>query len=265
MKDIVLFDMDGTLTEPRQKVGRDIISILRKLSEHCEVGIVTGSDYDYLFEQCREIWYEIGSVPPSRISLMPCNGTKLYQYAVKNRKWQLKHSRDMREEIGQDAYNSLLTSLLAHQIVISCQNNLPLTGTFFHYRESMLNWCPVGRLANQQEREAWIKADTEQSIRERYLEEIFKEIKHAGVSVTAALGGSTSIDIYPTGWDKTYALNHFKDYRCWFVGDKCMPGGNDNTIYETLGGHGRAFATKSPENTCEIIEDIISRLPSEVS
>ena len=51
-KNIILFDMDGTLTESRQKFNSTILSsTLVELSQHADIGIVTGSDYDYLEEQ----------------------------------------------------------------------------------------------------------------------------------------------------------------------------------------------------------------------
>ena len=108
MRQIVLFDMDGTLTEPRQKIKWSTVCAIRELSEIAEIGIVTGSDHDYLVEQCRELWYGLNSAPPSRITLMPCNGTKMYKYSLDKRKWELKHSRDMRQEIGQKNYLSLI-------------------------------------------------------------------------------------------------------------------------------------------------------------
>ena len=36
------------------------------------------------------------------------------------------------------------------------------------------------------------------------------------------LGGSTSIDIYPLGWSKEYALRYFGDSGVYFWGDKCF-------------------------------------------
>ena len=51
MNNIVLFDMDGTLTEPRKVIKNDIVPALRELCKVTEIGIVTGSDYDYVRQQ----------------------------------------------------------------------------------------------------------------------------------------------------------------------------------------------------------------------
>ena len=76
------------------------------------------------------------------------------------------------------------------------------------------------------------------------------------IPLTAALGGSTSVDIYPVGWDKTFSLKHLEEDQAWFVGDKCFPGGNDWELYEELKKTGRSFITKCPSQTIEIIEEI---------
>ena len=77
------------------------------------------------------------------------------------------------------------------------------------------------------------------------------------------LGGETSFDIYPKGWDKTYALKHFPDHKCWFVGDRCTGSGNDKEIYDLLKKENRAFKTTGPEHTAEIIREKILPLLDE--
>ena len=60
VSEIILFDMDGTLTEPREEAGEDIMEALYDLSKEAEVGIVTGSDIDYIQEQIKTFSYEFG-------------------------------------------------------------------------------------------------------------------------------------------------------------------------------------------------------------
>ena len=48
---IVLFDMDGTLTPPRMEFDKTLLNPLRSLSEHSQIGILTGSDFDYVNQQ----------------------------------------------------------------------------------------------------------------------------------------------------------------------------------------------------------------------
>ena len=81
------------------------------------------------------------------------------------------------------------------------------------------------------------------------------------MDVTVKLGGDTSFDIYPNGWDKTYALTHFdrNQWDFWFIGDRCDETGNDYEIYRELKKEGRAFHTSSPEETVEFLDWYILR------
>ena len=90
--------------------------------------------------------------------------------------------------------------------------------------------------------------------------ELEKYIEGSCIDVTIALGGATSFDIYPTGWDKTYALNHYKNYEVFFVGDRCEKGGNDWHIYEQLKDDGNSYTTSGPRETVKIIDQIIEKL-----
>ena len=54
-KNIVLFDMDGTLTPAREAASIPIAVALNELSRYSTIGIVTGSQYEYLQQQCGTI------------------------------------------------------------------------------------------------------------------------------------------------------------------------------------------------------------------
>jgi phosphomannomutase len=171
----------------------------------------------------------------------------------------------MIDAIGQADYNYLIQSLIPHQLMISLNYELPYTGTFFHYRGSMLNWCPIGRQSGDFARKAWVNADTESGIRSYYMKQIQNIISSREIQASVALGGSTSFDIYPLGWNKTYVLKHLSDYSSiYFVGDRCEEGGNDWHIYNKLKDISDrdtgSFATSSMSDTMKIIQTLISKL-----
>ena len=262
-KTLALFDMDGTLTPARMAATDDVGKSLAKLSNHTKIGIVTGSDFDYLIQQCKSLWDGINATSPTDIFLLPCNGTKLYSWDWDTQQWVLQDSVDMMKHLGGEKFNQLMKTLIMAQFGYSCgEQNLPLTGHFISYRGSMLNWCPIGRNANNEQRNDFIEWDKKNSMRTEVMEELQKigdNLFGAG-ELEFALGGNTSIDIYPKGWDKTYALQHFPDHEYWFVGDRCGPTGNDRQIYELLAKENRGFKTTGPEETIEIIEEIIKCL-----
>ena len=265
MKKIVLFDMDGTLTPPRKELDRDLIPALRELAKISEIGIVTGSDHNYVLQQMgllmenSEIRY--------KLHILPCNGTKYYpppQAAAHTH--ELTFEKNMREDLGELNFTTVMRFILQRQSQLHLYN-IPLTGHFVDYRGSMINWCPVGRNANDNDRQRFEDFDKpDNSFRMNEIKGFEKFLAKASMlaRLTIKLGGETSFDIYPKGWDKTFALQHFEDYQCWFVGDRCGNGGNDQTIYEKLRVHGRSFEVKTTKDTLHLIfDEIIPRIAND--
>ena len=158
---IILFDMDGTLSEPRKKVNISIIDPMIRLSRCADIGIVTGSPMEYLEQQCHPLWDVIGHCT----TLFPCNGTKKYVFGS-DEKFTLYKESNMIEEIGRKSYNAIIAECAKKQHQMMYNQDLPFTGTFLQYRGSLLNWCPIGRDSGDDERKAWIDIDNEKNIRE---------------------------------------------------------------------------------------------------
>jgi phosphomannomutase len=130
----------------------------------------------------------------------------------------------------------------------------------------MINWCPIGRNANHAQRQEFVELDKSISptMRKREIGKITHKVNlRCKNKVVVKLGGETSFDIYPEGWDKTYALKHFSDYTCWFVGDRCSEDGNDKEIYDELLKDRRAFATTGTSKTALIINKIIEEIKND--
>ena len=265
MKKIVLFDMDGTLTPPRKELDRDLIPALRELAKVSEIGIVTGSDHNYVLQQMgllmknSEIRY--------KLHILPCNGTKYYpppQAAAHSH--QLTFEKNMREELGELGFTAIMRHILQRQSQLHLYN-IPLTGHFVDYRGSMINWCPIGREATDHDRERFILFDKDRSdFRMGEIRSFTKFLQRSYMKdrIQIKLGGETSFDIYPKGWDKTFALQHFEDYQCWFVGDRCGENGNDQAIYERLRVNGRSFEVKDTKETLKLIfDEIIPRIAND--
>lgn len=255
---MVLFDMDGTLTPPREKIKHEVISAIKSLGELTRIGIISGSDTEYIIEQCSAL-FDVGGIDIGKVDLLPCNGTKLLRW--KNASYETLHEVDMIKEIGKPAYKNILSKIFQWQSGITkFYPDLPYTGTFVQYRGSLLNWCPIGRAASLSQRAEWLEWDTSWCIRETYMELIKAYISKSNLKVTVALGGSTSFDIYPEGWNKTYGLKHYGGKEVYFIGDRCSAGGNDWHLYKALESSGRSWETSGPDNTIEIIQQVIKKL-----
>jgi phosphomannomutase len=260
MKSVVLFDMDGTITPARQSIEDNMVDTLIELLKVSEVGIVTGSGFEYVMQQCGSFFNSEHDF--SKLTILPCNGTQKYIHL--GGEWVQHSTLNMREHLGEDFFRKLMFLLsermyITHLTHATCK--LPLTGHFISYRDSLVNWCPIGRSATNGDRERFIEIDKDRCLRETNMEVFHRT--NLCEKVAFAMGGNTSIDIYPMGWDKTYALNHYENHDHWFVGDRCTaPTGNDKPLYDKIKETkpNQAFEVKTTSDTIKIIKDIINTL-----
>ena len=257
---IVLFDMDGTLTEARCSFdSKQLQQQLYNLSNAgSEIGIITGSDENYLREQMGVFLHN--SPTRYKMHLLPCNGTKYFKPPESaDEDYKLVSEVSMETFLGEKDYRTVVQELIYSQVDTS-HYQVPLTGHFINCRGSMINWSPIGRNASKKQRKRFVEFDKETGFRTRILDELRAILKLRGLEnkVTIKLGGDTSFDVYPKGWDKTYGLKHFAGWDVWFVGDRCFPNGNDYEIYQAC--MGQSYVSEGPEMTIEIIESITQNL-----
>jgi len=195
--------------------------------------------------------------------LMPCNGTHIHHLTEDSVIEVFKKS--MKEELSEKTYQLLVRTILRVQSTAADSLKLlgrqNLSGNFISYRGSLLNWCPIGRSATDEDRSSFIDHDMHTQVRTQLVELLYLHMAASQFPIECldlALGGSTSIDIYPKGWDKTYALNHVNVSDCIFVGDKCEGTGNDRQLYERVKEKGiGAYQVTGPAMTMKIIKENI--------
>lgn len=262
-KNCILFDLDGTLTPPRGRITDDNTNGISKLLRIARVGILTGSDLPFVIEQLPRSLFEEG------LEVFSCNGTKHYKFS--NNSFELMGSaKQINEILSKKEYDKLLKFLLEEQILFINKYELNYTGTFITFRGSLINWSPIGRDSTKKERGDFEKLDSKLFIRKKLFDKlnefILDQPKDSEMrNLQIKIAGSTSFDIYPIGYDKTYALNYFdKSVKTWFVGDRCEHGGNDKEIYDALKESGSSFCVSSHEETPEIINLIYSKIKSTV-
>ncbi|KAF5373252.1 hypothetical protein D9615_007450 [Tricholomella constricta] len=206
---LVLFDVDGTLTPARQAVSTEMIEALRDLRKKAIVGFVGGSDLVKISEQ---------------LSVQGSNVVEDFDYAfAENGLTAYKLGKPLESQsfiqfLGEDRYKPLVNFIL-HYIA---DLDIPIKrGTFVEFRNGMINVSPIGRNATIAERKAFEAYDKEHGLRAAFVE-VLKE-KFPDYGLTYSIGGQISFDVFPNGWDKTYALKHVEDEgfeEIHFFGDK---------------------------------------------
>lgn len=255
-----IFDVDGTLSPARKKASSNMGALLRDLSKIGKISIVSGSDFDFINEQLESVWVYL---PCDEVVVFGCNGTKKYIWkkgSPWNSKFVLDKELSMRKQIGKESFLEILKFLTIEQSSFLEIENISTfcSGQFFSYRGSMLNWSPIGRNNDPNDREAFVKFDKDSGFRKKTLEKVVNFLSEKKIEVKVSLGGDTSFDIFPKGWDKTLALSQIQNGENYFFGDKCNKGGNDYEIYKKVkesGGH--AYHVKNPDETESIIKKII--------
>ena len=260
---LVLFDVDGTLTEPRQRINKRMLQSLKELSFSTEIGLLTGSGLDYIKEQ---LWPVLADHDLSlNCHILPCNGIEYYIPNPDSPGNFIQiHRNSMWQKLGFEKFQFVMKTIMKLQSEIAESDyDISFTGHHIQNRDSTLNWSPIGRNAENGERQQFKAMDKIYGIRKSALYK-FRQImlQNDIEGVTIKLGGDTSFDIYPKGWDKRYALKHFPEesWDVFFVGDRCSPDGNDYEIFEHLSPQGRSFETSGPDETIEIIDIHLHRL-----
>jgi len=260
---ICLFDVDGTLTEARKRIDKNMIDVLRELSFQTEIGLLTGSGLEYIKEQ---LWPLLADQELSlNCHILPCNGIEYYIPNPESPGNFIEiHRNSMWHKLGFEKFQFVMKTIMKLQAQIAEQDyDISFTGHHIQNRESTINWSPIGRNALTGDRQQFKAMDKIYGIRRLYINKFRQIMLHHGIEdVTIKLGGDTSFDIYPLGWDKRYALKHFpeSDWDVFFVGDRCSLDGNDYEIFEHLRPIERSFETSGPEETIEIIDIHLYRL-----
>jgi len=234
-KILCLFDVDGTLTKPRQEITDDMQKFMaEEVMPRCSVGLVGGSDKAKIIEQLR------GSQVVSQYDyFFSENGLVAY------RAGELVAEQSILKKIGEQNLQNLINFALGYMAKLQ----LPAKrGTFVEFRTGLINLCPVGRSCSLEERQEFAKHDEEQGVRSAFKAELEKNFGHLGLQF--AMGGQISIDCFPTGWDKTFCLQYVEGFghqEIHFFGDKTAAGGNDHEIFEDARTVGHTVT--GPEDT----------------
>ncbi|KAF7468246.1 Hypothetical predicted protein [Marmota monax] len=206
---LCLFDVDGTLTAPRQKITKEMDDFLQKLRQKIKIGVVGGSDFEKVQEQ-------LGNDVVERYDyVFPENGLVAYKDG------KLLCKQNIQGHLGEALIQDLINYCLSYIAKIKLPKK---RGTFIEFRNGMLNVSPIGRSCSQEERIEFYELDKKENIRQNFVADLQKEF--AGRGLTFSIGGQISFDVFPDGWDKRYCLRHVENdgYKTiYFFGDKTMP------------------------------------------
>jgi len=243
---LYLFDVDDTLSKPRQAASPEMLSILKEIRKKSVIGFVGGSDLPKISEQL--VPDGKGNVVDNFDYGFAQNGLTAFKLG------KPLLSNSFIKEVGEEKYKKLANFILHYLADL----DVPIKrGTFIEFRNGMINVSPIGRNATVQERNDFQAYDKVHGVRAAMIRVLQEQFPDYGL--TYSIGGQISFDVFPHGWDKTYALNHVADEQfdeIHFFGDKTFKGGNDYEIYSdprTIG-----HSVTGPEDTLRQLKQLFS-------
>lgn len=235
---IVIFDIDNTLTESRSKIDARLATLLSKLIDMVPVALISGGSLDDFQSQ---VISHLSHVKKENLYVLPTTGSELFTY--KNNTWTKEYSHPM-----NDYKRRLVFSKLAKVLAVP----IAKLDTYIYDRGTQITYSALGKHATLLQKYAW---DPTKDKRREMIERLKPELP--GLSIT--IGGSTSIDFTEEGVNKAFGVSKLLKHlnisadKVLFIGDALDSGGNDEPV-KTLGI--ATQATKGPQETISIIENL---------
>ncbi len=244
-KELVIFDLDGTLAASKQPLDAAMAAILARLMSVAKVAVISGGGFPQFETQFLHSFSpDISGL--SRLYILPTSGTRLLV-------WKGSWVDVYAEHLTPQEKERIMTSL--NESLTRCGYTPPSRayGPLIEDRGSQITFSALGQSAPLDLKIAW---DPDRKKREQIVAELMKRIPEYDVR----FGGTTSIDITRRGINKAYGIHKLEEYlklpieKMIFVGDALFYGGNDYPA-KTTGID--CVQVSGPDETKEVIADWI--------
>lgn len=224
-KKIVMFDLDGTLTESKANLDRGMAVLLCQLLEKKIVAVIGGGNYPQFekqflaYLQCKESLLK-------NLFILPTSGGRLYKHSAK--KWRLVY----KNALATKGKRQILNAFQKVFRDINYTKPEKTYGRVIEDRESQMTFSALGQKAPLAKKEEWNK---KQDIRPQLRSALEKYLPEFEVR----LGGLSSIDITKKGIDKAYGIKEIAKLlsasiqEMVYIGDALFEGGNDFAVIPT--------------------------------
>lgn len=245
MKELVAFDLDGTLAESKQAIKEDMGEALADLLQVAHVAVISGGDWPQFDKQVASRLPARADL--SRLWLMPTTGTKLYTH--QSGAWKAVYAELFDDETKKNIIEAFDASLQATGFKPE-----ETWGERIEDRGSQITFSALGQQAPVEAKEKWDPDFAKRKV-------IQADLKQRLPELSINMGGATSIDITQKGVDKAYGLKRLRDEsgialdKMMFIGDAIFPGGNDYPAKE-LGLD--TVRVRDPHDTLSVIATIVA-------
>ncbi len=245
-KKLVIFDLDGTLTESKSAIDDEMSGLLGKLLKVKKVAVIGGGKYE-LFQSQLLDRLKASDDLLKNFFLFPTTAAAFYKYD--NSQWKCVYKLELSKEEKKnifDAFEKAFVELNYHPEDAYWK--------VVEDRGSEITFSALGQDAPLDLKEEWKKEHSDLKLK------MAKILKKYLPDMEVGAAGLTSIDITRKGIDKEYGVRQIEKYTgipigdMFFVGDALFPGGNDSAA---LRSGVLCFEVKNAEETKKIIRFLI--------
>jgi HAD superfamily hydrolase (TIGR01484 family) len=252
-KSLIVFDLDGTLTETKSDLGSDMSRALIGLLREKKVAVIGGGSY----RQFRRQFLANLDCPPELLEnlfLFPTTATAFYRY---HKGWKSVYAHFLSKAQKQKIKKAIRDVFKEiHYVPPEKVYGKTLEDRKSQMSYSFLGQDVVARLGSRGVRlkEEWTKKNTPLKLK------IAGMLQKQFPNLEVHAAGFTTIDITQHGIDKAYGVRRIEKVLkvsikdMVFIGDALYPGGNDAAAKKT---GVQTIAVKGPKDTIKIIEKIL--------
>ncbi|HTV23023.1 MAG TPA: hypothetical protein VMG12_30250 [Polyangiaceae bacterium] len=240
MASAIVFDIDNTLTPPREALDRDMAQRLGRLAH--PFALAAGSDLGLLMSQFFEPLHGYGY--RGEFDAFICNGASRYRCrSGAELEVTPVDEFSLARHLGPErfaALSELLDEMLDDER-FALPGSVPIVGPRLIDRQAMINIAPSGRQRGalsaeaRESREQFVTFDERTGYRTRLMPVLRAALdaRLPNNDLLLTLGGQTSFDLVVRGRDKSFAVRSLLDEgatHVTYVGDALFPGGNDAAV-----------------------------------
>jgi HAD superfamily hydrolase (TIGR01484 family) len=249
VKQLIVYDLDGTLAPSKSPLDAEMAGLLHDLLGIVKVAVISGGAWKQFEEQL------LSNLPRderlANLSLLPTCGTQFFRYGAD---WKKVYSEDLAAD-----EKARIESSLEKAVSEAGYKPQKLWGEQIEDRGSQITFSALGQEAPLAEKDKWDPDFAKRKKIKAILDRLLPEF-------SVRMGGATSIDVTKPGIDKAYGIRKLRDIlglslkEMIFIGDALFVGGND---YPAEEAGVVSIPVRGPNETKRVTEAIIACLGPE--
>lgn len=238
MRKVLAFDVDQTLNVAKTPVPKEIADLLTNLLDHFEICLISGQKFDQFLIQVINQMKDATPEQLTHMHMMVAQGTQYYTQGAggeavevdgKPSDWKLVYNYPLTKE--QIAKITDALEKASRELGYWEEDKLMEGDEIIEDRISQVTLSALGQKAGTETKYAW---DPDHKKREA----IVARAKELAPEFDYEIGGTTSINVFTPGMNKTFGMTKLMKYLgvekkdILYFGDMTQPGGNDYPVVE---------------------------------